>query len=485
MFKREKMMGTAWVLACVVSFTACAGGEKNVPDNAITEESDASATDAANDTETDTETGKTDDATPNTATGDVSSENNVTDDVVLLASNSSAMMMATTEDGLYRISNEEISDGVWANKIYYVDYASAKEIVLCSDASCRHNSKDCPGIIYDEELVNPEVFVYKDKVYIYSTQDDSNTSGTVIDTSGAFEIITYPAKLYEMNKDGTDRRLVKEFSQDYTMDENVMAWNGELIFCRKKLESETDKDGTTYNYSVDNKLISLNVSDGSTKELFDMSDEYTLQGTYKKYLVCGKTKYPDGYTAKEADRMDFSEWRALMDRSTEQYVFIDMESGEEIPVYEISNKDLSGTIVMNGKLYINNGTKKITCVDLETKDISSIKMDDKYVMVKSLGDRIYCWREGHEDEMYYWDPVSNEIQRADMKIKGTNLAAEIVAYTDDSIIMICDGEYQTSALDSEAYEVNSTIFGISKKQDLYKGIKDYTPVDMCSEGVIR
>ena len=93
MFKREKMMGTAWVLACVVSFTACAGGEKNVPDNAITEESDASATDAANDTETDIETGKTDDATPNTATGDVSSENNVTDDVVLLASNSSANLL--------------------------------------------------------------------------------------------------------------------------------------------------------------------------------------------------------------------------------------------------------------------------------------------------------------------------------------------------------------------------------------------------------
>lgn len=459
MLKEKKGIRIAMVLACSVALTACAGkGEKPVN---FEKEHARIETSVAPSAEKEKEGAR------------------------ILVTNSASMTMATTEDGLYRIAYEEISDGIWANKIYYVDYASAKEIVLCSDASCRHDSEECTGVLMDEECMSMEVFTYKDKVYIYSTQDMSGMVETVVDTSGLYKEVTYPAKLYEMNMDGTGRRLVKEFSTEYTMGETVLAWNGELIFTQKKLEQKKDKDGKIHHDSVDSKLVSLNPSNGNRKELMDISDEYTLNGTYQNYLIFQKTNYADGYTQKDADKMEFEEWRELMERSTSQFIMLDLESGKEIPFYEVSNLDLSGCIVLGDKMYLNNDTEKVLCIDLKTKDSTTIKMKDKYVMVQSVGDRIYCWRKGCENQMYFWDPVSNEIQRADMKIKGTNLSAEIIAYTDNDIITICAGDYQASPDEPGSYEVKSTIFGINKKKDLYKGITDYVPVEMCSKGVAR
>ena len=60
---------------------------------------------------------------------------------------------------MYRISYKELPDGSTGYAIYYVDYASAQEIVLCSDASCEHDSTDCIGIIQDDSLFSPSLYM--------------------------------------------------------------------------------------------------------------------------------------------------------------------------------------------------------------------------------------------------------------------------------------------------------------------------------------
>ena len=55
---------------------------------------------------------------------------NVSDSICILSKNSNHKNMLSTDDGMYRISNRELPDGSYAYCMYYVDYASAREIVL-------------------------------------------------------------------------------------------------------------------------------------------------------------------------------------------------------------------------------------------------------------------------------------------------------------------------------------------------------------------
>ena len=118
----------------------------------------------------------------------------------ILAKNSNHGNMVSTDEGMYRISNTELPDGSRAYMIYYVDYASAQEVVLCSDTSCEHDSTDCMGIIQDDALTDPYLFIYKDKLYVFSTQDDSGSTMTVMnDAPEGFRLVSQGACLYQMN----------------------------------------------------------------------------------------------------------------------------------------------------------------------------------------------------------------------------------------------------------------------------------------------
>lgn len=404
----------------------------------------------------------------------------------ILARSSNHGNMVSTDEGMYRISNTELPDGSRACIIYYVDYASAQEVVLCSDTSCEHDSTDCMGIIQDDALLDPYLFIYKDKLYVFSTQDDSGSTMTVMnDAPEGFRLVSQGACLYQMNLDGTDRERIFDFPEDVTIEQNVFEWNGQLVFCKKKIKEKKNEDGSVYYSGVDRKLVSLDLESKKLTELVDFPENLSVDGTYKDYLVCQKTIYPDGYNEENTSSMDFGEWREMMDKTSEAYVLFDINTGKETKICTLSNKKGNGCLIMDGKMYIYDGTATIQCVDIDTLKKSKIVMRNKrpYVFVENLGDRIYCWPEGKSDEMYFWDPKTNDMTRADMKIKGTDLMAEICAFNKDIVVTICEGEYKKDELYEDQYDVKSNRYGIIRKADLYNGKTDYTPVNMCSDGL--
>ena len=85
--------------------------------------------------------------------------------------------------------------------------------------------------------------------------------------------------------------------------------------------------------------------------------------------------------------------------------------------------------------------------------------------------------------MYFWDPKTNDMTRADIKIKGTDLMAELCVFNKDIIIAVCEGEYQKLEIYENQYDEISNTYGIIRKADIYDGKTDYRPVEMCSDGI--
>lgn len=462
-------------LIAVMLLCGCGTGEKALEGQVSTEQS--------------TENTATDEQADNTHKSENTKEavDNTLGNIRILSKNSNHKNMLSTDDGMYRISNRELPDGSYAYCMYYVDYASAREIVLCNDASCQHDSTDCMGIIESEGIVSPALFMYKDKLYIFSTQDDSGSVATIMSDAGEdFSIMGKGACLYQMNPDGTDRKCLYEFPEDMTIDENVFEWDGKLIFCKKKLKEKKTESGAIRYTGVDRKLVSLDVESGKLTELTDFPQELSVDGVYKNCIVCERNIYPDGYNDENTADMEFDEWRKIYDKSSMELVLFDIESGNETKVCTLSNKNNSDCIVNKGKIYIGEGSPSIKCIDIETLKTSKIVMKDNkaYSFVENYGDRIYCWpADDKNNEMCFWDPETNDMARVKMNIKGTNLKAELCTYNDNYIVAICDGKYKKSELQEDAYDEIAHIFGLIKKSDIYSGKGKYTPVNMCSDGL--
>lgn len=402
----------------------------------------------------------------------------------ILAQNSNVGNIVSTDAGMYRIVYEELPDQTWAHRIYYVDYATAQEIVLCNDSSCNHDTDRCSGIIKDSNLLYPQLFIYKNQLYVFSPCDDSGTINMITGDSDAFAVTTGCACLYQMNLDGTNRRHMLDFPADAAIDENVFEWNGQLLFCEKKIEKTESSDGVIYSMGVERKLVSLDVDNGALSEVTDFPEELAVCGTYQDRLVCKRLVYPEGYTEEDMVDMTYEEWADLMKQSRNTYVFFDIATGTETEICSVSEKDyFDDCMVVADKMYISTGRPEILCVDLKTGVTENmvIREGETYTFVASLGDCIYCWHENGADEMYFWNPIKNEITRADLKIEGTDLLPDILAFNDDLIIAACDAEYIPN--DDGSYEITSLKYGILKKEELYSGKVNYTPVTMCSDGI--
>lgn len=408
-------------------------------------------------------------------------------DVKMLSCNDTFMSMTSTKDGMYRISSVELADGSWGMILYYLDYATAQEIVLCNDSSCLHNSESCMGVIKDSLLSFPALFVSQGKLYIFNSNDASGTISTSFALYGDDSDWSYPATLYQMNLDGTDRRLLTEFPANVSVDENVFEWKGNLVFSVKKTKTDDTHEGLVQQIGYDRKLVMVDSNSGKISDLNSISQSYYINGTYKDQLVCMKYIFPDGYTEESINMLGYDEWKSVMKRSEAYYFLYDIMTGQEKKICTFSCTDLlDDAIVFDGKIYRSTGGIETVCVDIESGQVSNIVMDESqaFTLVKSVGDRILCWPNGRSDQAYFWDPCTNELTYVDLSIKQTGLMRDLCVYNDNLIVGICDGDYEPSPFGDGSYDVKNQIFGLMKKSDLYSGNNYYIPVKMCSEGMI-
>lgn len=406
----------------------------------------------------------------------------------ILTENSRFCNMVSTEDGMYRISRREREDGSLYYQLYYVDYASAKEIVLCSDASCKHNTETCMGVIEDEKLVWPYLFIYQDKLYVFSSKDHSGSSSFTIGSGNDsfFTTVEYPAILYQMNLDGSNRKKLVEFPEELSVEETVLQWNGKLIFQEKTVDAVDKGEGLVQYVGSNRKMVSVDVSTGKLEEVCEFPQDYSIIGTVGDKLVCQSYLYPDGVKEEDTNQMEFSEWKKLINKSQARYFLYDIGMGEEKDICTVRCKEFMELgIVFGNTLYLSNGTKKLSCYDLETGKQAEMTMNapKAMAMVKKYGDQILCWENGNSQASYFFDPVKNKVTKVDLLMKKTGLLIDLCACSEKYIVGICDGEYERSQTDKDSFEILSQKFGLYKKEDLFAGRSNYKPVEMCSDGL--
>mgnify|MGYP007039296820 CR=1 FL=1 len=81
----------------------------------------------------------------------------------------------SNENGYYYINktdNTELKNGNYAYHLMYMDYAAKKEVYLCSNAGCKHNTEDCTSVI-SGEMEEPIIFWYNDYLYLLDRAYDS------------------------------------------------------------------------------------------------------------------------------------------------------------------------------------------------------------------------------------------------------------------------------------------------------------------------
>ena len=464
--KKVRLMGLAVVFAIMMTNTGCGNSKENQ---------------AAIAGQNVTETKELEENQTGAESKDASESSK---ELKMLACNSNVGNIVSAEDGMYRIVHEELADKTWAYKIYYIDYKSAQEIVLCNESSCNHDTDKCIGVIEDINLFSPQLFVYNDKLYVFSSCDESDSVSMITGDMDAFEEETRQACLYEMNLDGTERKCISNFPEDASIDENVFGWNGQLIFCQKKVEKEKTKEGYVQNVCVDRKMLALDTKNETFKELQDFSAEFSICGIYKNNIVCQKIIYPKGYNNENTLNMDYDEWVEIMNKSDSTYLLYDMETGKEKELCTLSQERyFNDSMVFEDKLYISDDSDKMLCIDLNNGSKSEIvvKKGKSISLVTNLGDSILCWEKGDSKKTYLWKPAENKLIEFDMVLKGTNLNADILTYNSKYIVVACDGDVTKNS--DGSYEIHSQKYGIVEKEKLYQGNNEYNPVDMCSNGL--
>lgn len=389
---------------------------------------------------------------------------------------------AGTENGMYRIARTELPGGEFVSKIYYVDYATNQEIVLCNDASCKHDSTDCMGIINEDKLIDPSVFIYDDKLYVY--QSASSTGWQWVSSElGEEAFSNLPAMLYQMNLDGTDRKKLAEW-KDVDVADQVFAKDGNLYFLEKHMQTRKLESGEYYTDEASSKVVRLDTESGKKEEVTDFPLGYTALGTYKDSLVCQKTDFPEDYDESESNGMQHDEWKKYYMDSDEVITLINLENGSQKEITKIGNDELSSVTVHKDKLYISYENKKIKTIDLATGKKDKVKFpENKAVYLReSDGDYIKGNLEGDDWIEILWNPDTEEFYKTSYKIKGTDLPISILAETRDSYVIYYDGKTK-QGLAEDSYDILSKKFGIISKDDFYHGNYNVKPIKMISNGL--
>lgn len=137
---------------------------------------------------------------------------------------------AYTDDGFYVYDKS-------TNLISFVDKKTCKMLPLCSKPDCTHSYITCDAFYYSLQAI----FAYDDKIYIVA--DDVETSTMC---------------LYRLNKDGSERTLIKSLfaiENDTSYSFNFALHKGCLYMISDTFDdkSYTEDDSVLYCYSLDSK----------------------------------------------------------------------------------------------------------------------------------------------------------------------------------------------------------------------------------------
>lgn len=397
----------------------------------------------------------------------------------------------SSQDGYYYLMKHsvELPDGDLGSQMMYMDYASQKEIYLCSTAGCSHDTADCPAVFPDElfPAYSSRLFLYRDALYILNRQydDEGTMSMDVFQDELTGPPASRPAALYRANLDGTNRQKVYDFPEDLTLEDLVLGDENGIYLITKKL-SVKQEDGMTYHTASERKLMCLEPDTGTLTEVCPMDFEgnisWRLIGAWKSKLILSGIDYGREYTREEY--WDDDLYKELYSNSQNVVAAFDLSDGSMTELTRQSNREEHSEMVVGNVLYISkNGSGEIRKLDLDTREEATLCTLSQNLILDHIGDTLCCreWDLSKDHTWYFVDTKTGEVSHSPLVnlCNGWNL--EFRVDVGEDVLVIYD--YDADDHGDGSYEIFQNKYALISKEDLLAGRDNYRKIDMIGKGM--
>lgn len=420
-------------------------------------------------------------------------ENNASSDSgdLQLLSNRYGDVACNTENGYYYLTTEtkKLQDGNYGTHLMYMDFATGREIYLCSTAGCKHDSLDCPAVFsYDDFPTHSTIpFVFGNRLYILSCEYDNDGSvsqGMMTIGEDGSSVESQPAVLYRANLDGTGREKIFTFDAALTLEDKVIGNDKGIYVITKKLSA--DKDGNqTYTTSSERKLMFLDLSSLSLSEVcsMDFGDHISwkiIGCCQNDFLLCGND-FGREITRDETWNDDV--YKELYNNSSKVYALLSRDGGKPKEIARQSNKYDSSVMLLGDSLYLSSKeNQNIEVLDIQTGEKKTLCTLPQNLMMDTLGDTLCCrgWNLGDEPVWYFVDTKTGKITHSPLTIPYNGWSIDFRGETATDVLFIYD--YDATDNKDGSYEIHRYKHALISKDDLFAGKDSYRKIEMIGPG---
>lgn len=395
-----------------------------------------------------------------------------------------------TENGYYYLTGDTVKlrDGNYGSHLMYMDFATCREIYLCSTAGCKHDSLDCPSVfLYDDfPLWTTKLFIFGDNLYILSREyDDDGTLMQDIITNGADnEVESTPAALYCAKLDGTERKKVYTFDSALTLEDIVIGNEQGIYVITKKLS--TDKtDNQIYTTSSERKLMFLDLESFSLKEVceMDFGDYISWQvvGCYRDALVLSGTDF--GKEISRDEKWNDDVYKELYENSSQVYALLDISGGKLKEICRQENRYENSVEILGDSLYLSSSeSEDIEVLNIETGERKTLCSIRQNFIQDGIGDMLCCRDWSLTEEQYYFiNTETGNITCSPLVNRCNGWAIEFRGETTSDILIVYD--YDAQKYSDDSYEIYRYKYALISKEDLFAGRDDYREIEMIGPGL--
>ena len=394
-----------------------------------------------------------------------------------------------TENGYYYLTGEisELRDGEYGSHLMYMDFASGREIYLCSTAGCQHDSLDCPSVFsYDDfPTYSTILFIFRDQLYILSREydDDGSMSQSVMDFGGG-PSENQPAALYRANLDGTGREKIYTFDAALTLEDKVVGNDKGIYVITKKLSVEKS-GGLSYTESSERKLMFFDLDSLSLTEVcsMDFGDGISwriLGCSQNDFVLCG-TDF--GRELSRDEIWDDNAYKELYLNSSEVYALLSQSGGKPEEIIRQPNRDENSVKILGGSLYLSTRENpNIDVLDLKTGERKTLCALPQNYLMDTLGETLCCrgWDLAGETVWYFVNTKTGEITHSPMVNLCNGWALEFRCETAEDVLFIYD--YDATGYKDGSYEIHQYRHALISKDDLFSGNENYRTIEMAGPG---
>lgn len=402
-----------------------------------------------------------------------------------------------TENGYYYLTEEakELKDGSYGTHLKYMDFASRREIYLCSTAGCRHDTLDCPAVFSDDDFptVSTLIFVLGDHLYLLSREYDND--GTVVteftlpgEEGSPAKAESKPAALYRANLDGTGREKIYTFDAALTLEEQVIGNEKGIYLVTKKLSSEKGGD-QTYTTSSERKLVYLDLNSLSLREVcsMDFNDHKSW-----KIIGCSQNEFllsaiDFGRELTREEEQDDDAYKELYDHSFMVYAALrPEESGKGGKLKELvrqSNEYVHSVQIVGDSLYVSSSeNENIDRVNIKTGERGKFCKLPQNQMMNVLGDTLCCrtWDLTDDPTWYFVNTKTGAVTHTSLVIPCNGWSVDFRGETSKDVLFVYD--YDATSQPDGSYEIHQYKHALISKDDLFAGKENYRKIKMIDPG---